>query len=191
MGTASEPAASPPTDGTCPECGFDYDGLDDADIPDTMRAFGRRYQAPLTRGLPDESLDDLVRAHPLAGWSALEYACHVRDVFAVQRERVQQALAEDMPAFGPMGGVGREEMARRERYNDQDPAVVADELAGNASALAETFELLTSQQWERRCIYNYPEPIERDLRWLARHTVHEGRHHLLDIGRVLRAARGR
>jgi hypothetical protein len=191
MGTASEPAATPPVDGTCPECGFDYDGLDDAEIPEALRGFGRRYRAPLTRGLPDESLDDLVRAHPLPGWSALEYACHVRDVFAVQRERVEQAVAEEVPAFGPMGSVGREEMAVRDRYNDQDPSVVADQLAANAHALAESFEGLAAERWERRFIYNYPEPSERDLRWLARHTVHEGRHHLLDIGRVLRAARGR
>jgi hypothetical protein len=191
MGTTSEASASPPTDGVCPECGFDYDGLSDAEIPEALRAFDRRYRAPLTRGLPDESLDDLVRAHRLGGWSALEYACHVRDVFAVQRERSQQALAEDTPTFGPMGGVGREEMAIRERYNDQDPDVVADQLAANANALAQVFEALTAEQWERRCIYSYPEPTERDLRWLARHTVHEGRHHLLDIGRVLRAARGR
>jgi hypothetical protein len=40
-------------------------------------------------------------------------------------------------------------------------------------------------------IYGYPEIAERPLSWVLVHTVHEGEHHLLDIGRVLRAARGR
>ena len=40
-------------------------------------------------------------------------------------------------------------------------------------------------------IYNFPERAERPLTWVVRHTVHEGEHHLLDIGRVLRAASGR
>lgn len=181
--------AVPAVDGVCEECGFDYDGLDDAEVLDALRGFGRRYRAPLSRGLPGESLDELLRSHPLTGvWSALEYACHVRDVLTVQRERVSLALAEDLPTFTPMG---REERVERDRYNDQDPADVADKIAANAEAFAAALEALTPEQWSRRGIYSYPEPIERDLHWIARHTVHEGRHHLLDVGRVLRAARGR
>jgi hypothetical protein len=30
-------------------------------------------------------------------------------------------------------------------------------------------------------MYNYPNPAERSLRWVAVHTAHEVRHHLLDI----------
>lgn len=179
----------PAVDGICQECGFDYDDLDHTETPDALRAFGRRYRAPFTRGLPGESLDELLRSHPLPGvWSALEYACHVRDVFAVQAARVDQALVEDLPTFTPMG---RDERVLSERYNDQDPEVVVAELSGNAATMAAGLERLTNHEWQRRGIYGYPEPTERDLRWIARHTVHEGRHHLLDIGRVLRAARGR
>lgn len=184
--------AVPAVDGTCQQCGFDYDALRDADVPDSLRAFPRRFQAPMTRGLADESLDDLLRAHPLEGvWSALEYACHVRDVFAVQLERIDLTLTNDLPRYEPMGGVGRDELAIQERYNEQDPTEVAEQLAANAEALAAAFEALTDEQWARRGLYGYPTPTERDLRWIGRHTVHEGRHHLLDIGRVLRAARGR
>jgi hypothetical protein len=39
--------------------------------------------------------------------------------------------------------------------------------------------------------YNDPVREVRTLEWVAVHTLHEGKHHLLDIGRVLRAARGR
>lgn len=182
-------AAIPAVDGICDECGFDYDALGDAEIPAALRAFDRRYRAPLTRGLPGETLDELLRARPLEGtWSALEYACHVRDVFAIQRQRVEQTLVQHVPSYEPMN---REERVVSDRYNEQDPVAVADELAANAEALAATLEPLTDDQWARRGVYSYPAPTERDLRWLARHTVHEGRHHLLDIGRVLRAARGR
>jgi hypothetical protein len=180
---------TPPVDSVCEECGFDYDGLTNAEVLDALRGFGRRYRAPLSRGLPGESLDDLLRAHPLPGvWSALEYACHVRDVFTVQRERVAQALREDRPTYQPMG---REDRVVNDRYNEQSPSAVTDDLADAAEALAAALAALTPDEWSRSGIYQYPEPTERDLAWLARHTVHEGRHHLLDVGRVLRAARGR
>jgi hypothetical protein len=179
----------PPVDGLCGECGFDYEAVDRAAVVDKIRTAGRRYRAPLTRGLPGESLDDLLRAHPLpGGWSALEYACHVRDVFEVMRARVDRTLVEDAPQHESMG---REERVVRDRYNEQDPEAVADALAVNAEALAAVFESLTEGQWGRRCLYQYPEPTERDLTWVGRHTAHESQHHLLDIGRTLRAARGR
>jgi hypothetical protein len=85
----------------------------------------------------------------------------------------------------------REERVVRDRYNEQAPATVADELATNAGLMANAVAGLTGEQWDRAGIYGYPEPRERDLHWIARHTIHEGQHHLLDIGRVLRAARGR
>ena len=179
----------PAVDGVCEECGFDYDGVADIEIGDKLRDFGRRYRVPLTRGLKGEALDDLVRAHPQEGvWSALEYTCHVRDVFAGQRRRVEQALVEGELVYAPMG---REQRAIDDRYNEQDPVTVADELAANAEAMAVTVEALTSEQWSLGGLYGYPEPTPRDLRWLARHTIHEGHHHLLDVGRVLRSARGR
>ena len=179
----------PPVDGVCDECGFDYDAVGDDEVAGKLRDFGRRYRIPLTRGLKGEDLDAVVRARPAPDvWSALEYACHVRDSFDVQRGRVGRAQAEDVPTFPPMG---REERVVDDRYNEQDPGTVADELAANAEAIAATFEALTPEQWARTGIYPYPEGTERDMRWVARHTVHEGHHHLLDVGRSLRAARGR
>src|SRR5207302_382180 len=127
----------------CEECGFSYESLSPADVPDTLRGFGKRYRIPLTRGLKGEDLDALLRAHPLDDtWSALEYVCHVRD-----------------------------------------------DLAANADALASVFEALSEAEWERTFVYHVEG--ERTLVWVAQHTVHEGEHHLLDVGRVLRVARGR
>jgi hypothetical protein len=160
-----------------------------ADAPDALRAFGKRYRIPLTRGLKGEDLDALMRAHPIEDtWSALEYACHVRDVFQVQRERLQRALLEDGYQPAPMG---RDERVIEHRYNEQDPSTVADELAAAADELAGDIDAFGPTDVERTMIYNYPEHVERPLSWVVQHTVHEGEHHLLDIGRVQRAARGR
>jgi hypothetical protein len=173
----------------CAECGFSYDAVSVPDALDALRGFGKRYRIPLTRGLADEDLDALLRAHPLeATWSALEYACHVRDVLSVQHDRVAHALIE--PGFVP------EPMHREERvtdldYNGQEPSVVADDLAAHATALATLGENLSPDQLALTMVYGYPEIAERPLSWVIVHTVHEGEHHLLDIGRVLRAARGR
>src|SRR5256714_11090495 len=84
----------------CPECAFDPGGVGAADLPAAVAGLGRRYQAPLTRLLPGE--DDLILvARPLPGvWSALAYACHVRDVLSVFDGRIGRLLAEDAPELG-------------------------------------------------------------------------------------------
>jgi DNA segregation ATPase FtsK/SpoIIIE, S-DNA-T family len=64
---------------------------------------------------------------------------------------------------------------------------VAEGIEHAATLLAHLFERLTSEQFERLCIYVYPEPRERDLLWVGRDTVHECQHHLRDIDRQLRA----
>ena len=173
----------------CEECGFEYEALAPADAPTALRELGRRYRAPLTRFLPGEDPGAIVAARPAPEvWSALEYACHLRDVLDVQRQRLALALAEDCPTMTLMG---RDERAVVDRYNEQDPATVAAELAANGEALAADVEALTPDQLDRTMIYNYPERQERTVLWLIRHTAHEGHHHLLDVGRSLRAARGR
>lgn len=166
----------------CPECGFDAQGFPREQVGQMVRDNAAAWQPILARpdGLTSRPTDDR--------WSALEYACHVRDVFSVQRGRVAQALAEDRPTYASMG---REERVVNDRYNEQDPATVVDDLAANAEAMAAACAALTDEQWARRGLFPNPTPTERDLRWLARHTIHEGHHHLLDVGRVLRAARGR
>jgi hypothetical protein len=173
----------------CAECGFSYDALSTPEALDALRGFGKRYRIPLTRGLKGEDLDALLRAHPIEDtWSALEYACHMRDVLMVQRERMARALVE--PGFRP------EPMRRDERvvelgYNAQDPVTVVDDLAAHSTALASFAENLSDDELALTMIYNYPAVAERPLTWVLVHTVHEGEHHLLDVGRVLRVARGR
>jgi hypothetical protein len=162
----------------CDECGYEYDEVERDAIPDALRALAVRYQAVLTNtDVP------LLRAHPRADvWSALEYCCHVRDVFRVQRERVLLALAEDQPAFSSMR---REERVVEERYNDQSPVEVAGEIVGAAASLSGTLESLDDGGWLRTGVYNWPSRKVRTVEWIGRHTIHEGEHHLQDIDRLI------
>jgi S-DNA-T family DNA segregation ATPase FtsK/SpoIIIE len=167
----------------CEECGYEYDEVDRDAIPDALRALGMRYQAVLT-----DTDVRMLRAHPRAGvWSALEYCCHVRDVFRVQRERVLLALADDQPAFASMR---REERVVEERYNDQSPVAVAPEIVGAAASLSRTLESLDDDGWQRTSVYNWPSKQVRTVEWIGRHTIHEGKHHLQDISRLMTAEPG-
>ncbi len=151
-----------------------YADLPTRDAAGRLRSLGVDYATRLTTRSADA-----LRARPEPDvWSPLEYSCHVRDVFDVQRERTLLALAEETPVFVPMG---RDQRVVDLRYNEQEPTVVAAELQGAAGMLAETFDGLDEAAWERTGIYNWPTPTERDLIWLARHTVHEGLHHLRDV----------
>ncbi len=160
----------------CDECGFTYDL---ATAPGAAQAIvgGADEVAQL---LADGTADVAVRRHADL-WSPLEYGCHVRDVLLVQRERVLLARLQDRPSFAPMG---REERVDHDGYADQHPDDVARQLCDAAALVANVFDRL-GPDWDRTVIYNYPEPTERTLRWVAVHTVHEVRHHLLDISRQL------
>lgn len=163
----------------CTECGFVYEDVPTDEVPARLRALGPPYAEALRR-----DRDDL-RAHPIEGtWSALEYACHLRDVLVVQQDRVALALAEDEPTFTPMR---REERVIELRYNEQEPDAVAEQLTAAAGALAEAFAALDEDQWQRLVTYSFPKPWSRTLAWVGQHTIHEGVHHLGDIDRVLAA----
>jgi DinB superfamily len=170
----------------CPECGFDFDACVPLGISETMREFARRYRVPLTRALPGEDLDALLRVRPsTGGWSALEYACHARDAFILSDYRIAKVLTEDRPSLRKGD---RDRVAIERDYNGQEPAFVIDELAGAADRLAARLESVPADGWGR---VGVRDDLEMTVDWMARNAVHEGTHHLLDIARVLRVARGR
>jgi S-DNA-T family DNA segregation ATPase FtsK/SpoIIIE len=164
----------------CEACGFDYYGFPRAEIADRLRALAEDHVERLT-----ETPAAFLREHPVEGWSALEYGCHVRDVLLVQAVRIQQAQLEESPAFVPMG---RDELAISDRYNEQDPNTVAAALEQASGALIGLLASFDDAGWARTGTYSYPEPALRDVDWIARHTVHELHHHLADVHHVLKAA---
>jgi DinB superfamily len=163
----------------CEQCGFVYGGIGTADIPDAMRALSLQYQDALL----EPGVAGLVRMRPAPDvWSALEYACHVRDVWLVQRDRAILALVEDTPTYARMCPDERTYLAG---YQREDVTEVAGEVVMGANLMAKLFEGLASHQLARPCIYNYPEPLERDVAWLGHHTLHEATHHLEDLRSAL------
>lgn len=160
----------------CDECGFAYD-LDRATTAGAAIVEGAATVAGLVGA---EGTDVRARRHEQV-WSPLEYACHVRDVLLVQRERVLAARRTDTPSFAPMG---RDERVDHDGYAEQSPADVARQ-ARDAAALFANVLARLGDDWERTVVYNYPAPFERSLRWVAVHTVHEMHHHLLDVRRQL------
>ena len=161
----------------CEECGFDYD-LAQAPASGPAVIDG---VAEVT-GLLGAAGEDLRARQQPSVWSSLEYGCHLRDVLLVQRERVLAARRMDRPTFDPMG---RDERVEHDGYAEQKPADVARQLSDAAHLFANVLGRLGPEDWDRNVSYNYPKPLERSLRWVAVHTVHEVRHHLLDVRRQL------
>jgi len=81
--------------------------------------------------------------------------------------------------------MGRDERVEHDGYAQQDPHDVARQLTDAAALLANVFARLDAEDWDRRVEYGYPAKLERSLRWVGVHTLHEVRHHLRDVGRQL------
>jgi DinB superfamily len=163
---------------SCPQCGFVYDEIPVTEIPGAIRAFASTYReilAACDSGTVTRRVDQ-------ATWSALEYACHVRDVFLVQRDRVVMAQVLDRPRVIPMS---RDERVAICRYDSQSLDDVLDQLAMATELCAMVFEGLTPTGWTRQLVYNWPTTEVRDLLWVGRNAVHEGTHHLRDVKEVL------
>ena len=161
----------------CEECGFEYDESAFSTAAGRIRA----GSADLAAALTGSGADAATRRQP-GCWSPLEYACHVRDMLLVQRERLLAALRLDRPVCEPMG---RDERVEFDGYAEQDPADVARQLRDAAQLFGGDLDRLSPASWDRAVIYPYPHRAERSLRWLAVHTVHEVTHHLLDVRRQL------
>jgi hypothetical protein len=161
----------------CAECGFVYRESEAAMAASAIVA----GIAEVVTLLGDRDVDVRSRRKP-GIWSPLEYGCHLRDVLLVQRERVLAGRRMDRPSCQPMG---RDERVDHDGYADQRPADVARQLSDAAQLFSNVLNRLSSADWDRDVIYNYPEPAVRSLRWVAVHTLHEVSHHLLDVRRQL------
>lgn len=155
----------------CPECGFDGSAVEFEQIPAMVRDNAARWPEVLRR--PNVA----VRPNPQT-WSALEYAAHVRDVFGVFETRVRSMRVEDDPLFENWD---QDVTATAERYDLQDPDLVARDLVSSGERAARAFEVPVAER-ERTGRRSNGSVFTVDT--LARYFVHDPIHHLHDVGVV-------
>jgi len=163
---------------SCAECGYVYDAVSPDEVPGRLR----QVATDVSAACEGVDLESAARRPAPATWSVLEYACHIRDVFLVQRERAVLAQVEERPNVARMY---REERVSLCGYDAHRLPVVLQQLDMAAELCASAFQAMPDTAWARTLVYNWPEARERDLVWLGRHTVHEGEHHLMDVRRGL------
>jgi hypothetical protein len=157
---------------SCPECGFDALAVDVRQVGDLIRANAGSW-VDLLGG--DGAA---VRARPVPDrWSTLEYGAHVRDVYDLFLRRLEMMLATDDPLFPNWD---QDETAVVERYDLQDPAIVAAELRAAADVLADAFDAVDDGQWARPG--RRSDGASFSVESFARYLIHDPVHHLWDCG---------
>lgn len=156
-------------DRPCPECGFEAARATPDRFAEVVRDNATTWQAVLTVAGATE------RPAP-STWSALEYACHVRDVHRIFDVRLGLMLDEVDPRFPNWD---QDETAIAERYAEQDPAVVSVELMEAAVAVAERYESVPPDAWGRRGFRS--NGSEFTVESLGQYHLHDIVHHAWDV----------
>lgn len=156
----------------CPECGFDSRTLTRDAVAQAIRDNASAW-VDLLGSVPEERLRHRRRDDR---WSPLEYACHVRDVFRLYDERLGLMLTRDDPTYPNWD---QDVTAVEDRYGEQDPAVVAVELAEAAGRLAAAFDTVEGEAWERTGTRG--DGAHFTVETFARYLVHDPVHHLWDV----------
>ena len=154
----------------CAECGYDSSRVRLSGAAQMIRANSRQWAHVLARAnAPRRSREDR--------WSDLEYACHVRDVYAIFDQRLAVLLSHDDPVFENWN---QDETAVADRYDLQDPSVVRDELERAADRYAHRCETIESSQWSRPGTRSNGSVFT--VASLVLYGLHDPHHHLWDVG---------
>lgn len=156
-------------DEPCPECGFEAAAVSVDQIPTIIRDNATTWAAVLT-------LDDVATRPDPTTWSPLEYGCHVRDVHRVFDLRVGLMLDQDEPTFPNWD---QDETAVAERYAEQDPATVSQELLDAAERVAERYESVPPGAWGRRGLRS--NGSEFTIESIGQYHLHDIVHHAWDV----------
>ena len=155
----------------CPECGFDASTSATADVPRLIRENASRWQDVLRQNA--RTLTARPNDHT---WSPLEYACHVRDVYRLYDWRIQRMQHDDGVRFPNWN---QDDTATTDRYNEQQPANVAEQLATAGHALATRLEGIADPEWQRRGYRSDGAAFTIDT--IVRYMIHDPIHHLHDV----------
>lgn len=156
---------------TCPECGFDVRAFPRTDVGGMIRENVEAWKPLLVNPRVRERPSDDV-------WSALEYACHVRDVFALYQERLRMMLEQDDPAYPNWD---QDAAAIEQAYGEQEPDRVSIDLAANGHTLADAFDGLEEEQWSRTGTRS--DGARFTVESFARYLIHDPIHHVWDVER--------
>ena len=155
----------------CSECGLDTRTVEPTEVAGMVRSVTVSWREVLAG--PAAS----VRARPSPEkWSALEYGCHVRDVFRRFDERLHLMLNEVDPVFPNWD---QDATAVDDDYAGQDPAAVADELGAAGARIADSFAGVTGDEWHRTGARS--DGARFTVATFARYFVHDPIHHLYDV----------
>ena len=156
----------------CAQCGFDP-AYDERATGAWIRESLPRWRAVLER--PDATQ----RPAPEV-WSPTEYAAHVVDVFLLFRARLELMVADDAPADGArFDNWDQDETALARRYWERDPAEVADEITVAGTALADAFDAVPADRWDRVGLRSNGSVFTTAS--FAAYLRHDVEHHLWDV----------
>jgi hypothetical protein len=155
----------------CPDCGFDAATV----APQGVASLLRANQSEWVRLLAGPEAQMRHRVRP-DRWSALEYACHVRDVFALFELRLALMLFEVDPLFANWD---QDATALEDRYDLADPVVVSAELATAAERLAAAFDAVGEREWGRTGRRSDGASFTVDS--FSRYLIHDPIHHIWDV----------
>ncbi|MEA2517478.1 MAG: hypothetical protein QOG16_1316 [Actinomycetota bacterium] len=156
-------------DKPCDECGFETSAFPRDQVGRMTRENASRWRELLVHPrAKDRPTDDR--------WSALEYACHVRDVFRLYDERLEMMLEQDGPHYPNWD---QNEAAVAGRYEAADPLIVSDEIDQAADALATRFDSVGPSQWERTGFRS--DGARFTIESFARYFIHDPIHHVDDV----------
>jgi SAM-dependent methyltransferase len=160
----------------CPECGLVSGTVDRADLGRQLRDNAASWSVALTA--------PRVTERPRPGvWSVTEYACHVRDVHVLFRQRLDRMLREDDPEFANWD---QDRTAVESRYDLADPAEVGRELVAAAAAVADAYDGVSGPDWARPGRRSNGDAFTVES--IGRYHLHDVVHHLWDVAGALTVA---
>ncbi len=154
----------------CEQC-----GLEAATVP--REQLGERYFVAAEEWVQILRENPAVEARPApAVWSPLEYGAHVRDVLVITGQRLELMLTTDDARFANWD---QDETALTERYGEQDPEQVAEELEAAAQRLVSQIAEIEARAWERGGTRSDGSVFT--VTTFLQYVLHDVVHHLWDV----------
>ena len=159
----------------CPDCGFDPATLRHDDVAGRIMRSATGWGEVLARPDAGERPDERT-------WSALEYGCHVRDVHRIMRARLALMLTYDETTAdgAEFANWDQDATAVDQRYAEQDPAAVAQEIYSAATEFASAYGAVQDGQWHRRGLRSNGSAFTVES--FAAYALHDLEHHRADLG---------